>query len=140
MALRKLKYALLILMLHVFANSCNNRVEIARLSHSTRSCFFGYKSDLTIYLHEGKVMAAYRIIGGPSQTSQLDQSQLEYFNSFAGELKKRNTGSLSTCLENYRLVMNSRTYYIEEGCSTWEGYSQLKQKLFDPSPGELIQP
>jgi hypothetical protein len=140
MPLRKLKYPLLILMLHVVVNSCNNRYEIARLSYSVSGCFFGFKSELTIYLQEGKPMATLRYKDGPSQTTPLDQSQLAFFTSFANELKKRKSGGICTIFERYRLVMNGRAYYLEDGHCSWDGYGQLEQKLFGSTASELIQP
>jgi hypothetical protein len=140
MSLRKLKYPALILMLHVLFASCNIRHEVARITHQSSGCFHYVESELTIYKEGGRLIAALEEQGLPMHMKQLNDKQLKYFNSFIGELIKREQGGGCTTWENYRVYMNGTTLGFSDGSCDWDGFDKLRENIFGVPLTRIIPP
>jgi hypothetical protein len=131
--IRKLKYPIIVLMLHLALASCSDRDAFARVSHSLSGCFGGEVNELTIYKTGDSTMAVLESTGMETRTVRLSNAQLDSFNKFVVELTILDDGGLCTTYEKYRLVMNNKVIKREDGHCHWKGFARLRKALFDPA-------
>lgn len=104
--------------------------EIAVLEFNSSGCFHNQNSHLRLWIKENIVFARL-IENGEVKEKILSKGQLHTFNAFANKLSKLNEKGFCTTVDTYVLKMNSKILKKIDGSCDWNGFENLKIKLFD---------
>ena len=104
--------------------------EIAVLEFNSSGCFHNQNSNLRLWKKENIVFARL-IENGEVKERILSTGQLHIFNVFAKKISNLNEKGLCTTVDTYVLRMNNKILKIIDGSCDWNGFENLKLKLFD---------
>lgn len=103
---------------------------IATIDYESLGCFGGETYNLSIVKSEEETNAILKS-ENDEQTTVLDESKINSYNTFINELRTFEFGIGCTTEDSYSVKLGDEKIEKTDGGCSWNGFTKLKKSLFD---------